>query len=121
MQFTQDTPSKTAQTIFWLAFVLAWLILLGTRALIHPDEGRYAMLSLGMLQSGDWVTPRLNGFLYFEKPALQYWMGAASFLVFGVNEFAARFWPAAWVAGIGGLVVGKLRRRWYEELLETME
>ena len=42
-------------------------------------------------QSGDWVTPRLNGFLYFEKPALQYWMGAASFLVFGVNEFAARF------------------------------
>ncbi|SDI69744.1 phospholipid carrier-dependent glycosyltransferase [Propionivibrio dicarboxylicus] len=110
MQFTQDTPSRTAQTIFWLAFVLAWLVLLGTRALIHPDEGRYAMLSLGMLQSGDWVTPRLNGLLYFEKPALQYWAGAIAFKLFGINEFAARFWP-----GLTGLLsiltVGVTARR----------
>lgn len=110
MQFTQDTPSKTAQTTFWLAFVLAWLVLLGTRALIHPDEGRYAMLSLGMLQSGDWVTPRLNGLLYFEKPALQYWAGAVAFKLFGINEFAARFWP-----GLTGLLsilaVGVTARR----------
>ena len=80
--------------IYWLVLTIFWFATLGQRALIHPDEGRYAELSLGMLQSGDWITPRLNGILYFEKPVLQYWMGALSFLIFGINEFAARFWPA---------------------------
>jgi 4-amino-4-deoxy-L-arabinose transferase-like glycosyltransferase len=90
-----SSESKSgALTWFWTVWVVFWFSTLGWRALIHPDEGRYAALSLGMLQSGDWVTPRLNGILYFEKPALQYWAGAISFLVFGVNEFAARFWPA---------------------------
>ncbi|QHJ00330.1 phospholipid carrier-dependent glycosyltransferase [Xylophilus rhododendri] len=75
-------------------FALLWFVPLGGRTLIHSDEGRYATLSLGMLQSGDWVTPRLNGLLYFEKPALQYWLGALSMQLFGVDEFAARLWPA---------------------------
>ena len=78
-------------------FTLIWFLTLGTRSLIHPDEGRYAALALEMARSGDWVTPRLNGLLYFEKPALQYWIGALGFLVFGVSEFAARLWPG--VAG----------------------
>jgi len=96
--------------LFWFAFVVFWFATLSQRALISPDEGRYAMLSLAMLQSGDWVTPRLNGILYFEKPALQYWMGAASFMVFGINEFAARFWPA--LTGIlSVLAVGLTARR----------
>lgn len=72
---------------------LIWFGTLGTRSLIHPDEGRYASLALEMARSGDWVTPRLNGLLYFEKPALQYWIGALSFLGFGVSEFSARLWP----------------------------
>jgi len=92
-QHRDDLPGW-AWALIALAFVVAWFATLGTRSLIHPDEGRYAALSLSMLQSGDWVTPRLNGFLYFEKPAFQYWAGALSFLVFGVNEFAARLWPA---------------------------
>ncbi len=54
---------------FWLAISVFWFVTLGLRDLIHPDEGRYAELSLEMLQSGDWITPRLNGLLYFEKPA----------------------------------------------------
>lgn len=73
---------------------IAWFSTLGLRALVSPDEGRYATLSLAMLQSGDWVTPRLNGLLYFEKPALQYWIGALAFKVLGVSEFSARVWPA---------------------------
>ena len=77
-----------------LALAALWFGLLGQRSLIHSDEGRYATLALGMLRSGDWVTPRLNGLLYFEKPVLAYWIGAAAFQVFGINEFAARLWPA---------------------------
>jgi len=81
-----------------LMMAVAWIVTLGTRSLISADEGRYAMLSLGMLQSGDWVTPRLNGILYFEKPPLQYWGGALAMALFGVNEFAARLYP-----GLAGL------------------
>ncbi len=44
-----------------------------------------------MSVSGDWVTPRLNGVKYFEKPALQYWATAALYDVFGVREWTARF------------------------------
>ena len=112
MQFTSDQPSKTALLAFWLALAALWFATLGTRALIHPDEGRYAMLSLGMLQSGDWITPRLNGILYFEKPALQYWAGGISFLIFGINEFAARFWPGL-TGFLAVFTVGITARRLY--------
>ena len=47
-----------------------------------------------MVASGDYVTPRLNGVKYFEKPALFYWMQAGSIKLFGVNEWALRLWPA---------------------------
>ena len=101
---------KKSYVFFWVIFAIFWFAVLGQRALISPDEGRYGVLSLDMFQSGDWITPRLNGILYFEKPALQYWMGALSFLIFGINEFAARFWP-----GLTGLlsvfVVGLTARR----------
>ena len=43
---------------------------------------------------GEWVTPRLNGIKYFEKPPLQYWATAASFKAFGVHEWSARLWTA---------------------------
>ncbi len=110
MQNRTDPITGNTYVLFWVLFVVFWFATLGQRALIHPDEGRYAELSLGMLQSGDWVTPRLNGILYFEKPALQYWMGALSFMVFGINEFAARFWPA--LSGmLSVLAVGLTARR----------
>ena len=109
-QNNPGAPSGRGALLFWLAFVVFWFATLSQRALISPDEGRYAMLSLAMLESGDWITPRLNGILYFEKPALQYWMGAASFMAFGINEFAARFWPA--LTGIlSVLAVGLTARR----------
>ncbi len=102
--------NRTIWIIFWVLFVIAWFATLGQRSLIHPDEGRYAELSLGMLQSGDWITPRLNGILYFEKPPLQYWMGALSFQLFGINEFAARFWPGL-TGMLSVLAVGLTARR----------
>ncbi len=47
--------------------------------LIGPDEPRYAAVARAMADSGDWVTPRLWGEPWFEKPALLYWMTAAAF------------------------------------------
>jgi 4-amino-4-deoxy-L-arabinose transferase-like glycosyltransferase len=67
---------------------------LGIRKLAHPDEGRYSEISREMAASGDWVTPRLNGLKYFEKPPMQYWATAISFKLFGESEFSARLWTA---------------------------
>ena len=50
-----------------------------------------------MALSGDWATPKLNGLDYVEKPPLWYWMCAASYKVFGVNEAAAHL-PLALLA-----------------------
>src|ERR1022692_2260652 len=77
-----------------LVFTAIWFSTLDYRRLMHPDEGRYAEIPREMAASGDWITPRLNGIKYFEKPALQYWITAAADSIFGVHEWTARSWPA---------------------------
>ncbi|MDE3136266.1 MAG: glycosyltransferase family 39 protein [Acidobacteriota bacterium] len=49
-----------------------------------------AQIAHNMLQSGDWVTARLDGIAYLEKSPFVYWAMAASFAVFGVHDWAAR-------------------------------
>lgn len=71
-----------------------------TIPLVGPDEPRYAQVAREMFERGDWVTPTLGGFTWFEKPALLYWLEIASYHLFGVNEFAARFGPAVFGLGI---------------------
>ena len=62
--------------------------------LIGPDEPRYAWVGREMARSGDWVTPRLWGQPWFEKPALLYWMTAAGFRL-GLGEDLAPRLPVA--------------------------
>ncbi len=71
-----------------------WFWGLGHRPLFNTDEGRYAEIPREMLVTGNWVTPRLDGLRYFEKPPLQYWMTAAAYAVFGVHDWTARLWTA---------------------------
>jgi 4-amino-4-deoxy-L-arabinose transferase-like glycosyltransferase len=84
-------------------FVIATLYLLGVRTLVPPDEGRYAEMAREMFTSGDWVTTRLNGIKYFEKPPLQTWMNALSFTLFGLGDWQARLWTG--LCGILGVVL----------------
>jgi len=79
----------------WLLLAVAWFATIGIRPLLEPDEARYAEIPREMAASSDWLTPRLNGFKYFEKPPLQYWATAAIYSVFGFSEWAARFWAFA--------------------------
>src|SRR5215813_14612959 len=72
--------------------LIIWFSNLDYRKLIKPDEGRYAEISREMVATGDWVTPRLNGIKYFEKPPLQYWATAVAYEMFGVREWTARLW-----------------------------
>ena len=77
------------------AFVTAlWLTHIGNRKLANPDEGRYSVLAMHMADSGDFVTPRLNGLKYFEKPPMQYWATAIAIKTFGKSEWSARLYTA---------------------------
>ena len=49
-----------------------------------------AQIARNMLTSGDWVTPRLDGVIYLEKPPLIYWLIAITYKTFGVDDWAAR-------------------------------
>jgi len=90
-------------------FLLAYLLPLGARDLVVPDETRYAEISREMIESGDWVVPRLNGLRYFEKPAMGYWVHAGSLLLFGENDFAVRL-PSALSVGLSALLIFVLVR-----------
>ena len=95
--------SRRGLWILLAVFAAGWFCNLGYRHLVKPDEGRYAEIPREMVASGDWLTPRLNGYKYFEKPALQYWITAAAFTAFGRNEWAARLWPG--LAGFLGVLL----------------
>jgi len=59
-----------------------------------------AQISRNMLDSGDWVTARLDGIAYLEKSPLKYWMIAISYWAFGVHDWVARL-PLAISTGAG--------------------
>ncbi|HJQ26083.1 MAG TPA: glycosyltransferase family 39 protein [Blastocatellia bacterium] len=77
---------------------------LGRLALLGPDEPRYAEIAREMFTSGDWISPRLCGCLWFEKPALIYWMSGLSYRLLGVGELAARL-PVAVAATLTVLLL----------------
>jgi 4-amino-4-deoxy-L-arabinose transferase-like glycosyltransferase len=73
---------------------LFFSLFLGSRALSVPDEGRYVEIPREMVVTGDWLTPRLNGIKYFEKPPLFYWFESALIKRYGLSEWSVRTGPA---------------------------
>ncbi len=101
---TATTLPKRATLLLLLAtLAILWFGNLDYRKLVRPDEGRYAEIPREMAASGDWLTPRLNGLKYFEKPPLQYWATAVAYEVFGEHHWTVRIWPA--LTGFAGIVL----------------
>ncbi len=76
----------------WVALFIMWLVTIQVRPMLDPDEGRYAEIPREMVATGNWITPRLDGLKYFEKPALQYWATAAIYSVVGLSNWSSRLW-----------------------------
>jgi 4-amino-4-deoxy-L-arabinose transferase-like glycosyltransferase len=76
----------------WVALAIVWLVTIQIRPMLDPDEGRYAEIPREMVATGNWITPRLDGLKYFEKPALQYWATAAIYSVVGLSNWSSRLW-----------------------------
>ena len=88
---------NTGRRSSWLVFLalMAALLLLATqRPLALPDEGRYGEIGRWMLQSGDFLAPRLDGLPFFHKPPLLHWLQSGAYAVLGVSAWSARFIPA---------------------------
>lgn len=100
--------APTVLAIFGWLCATAWL-----RRFSAPDEGRYTGVALAMLQSGDWLVPRLDGLPFFHKPPLFYWLSAASMSVFGLSEWAARL-PSVMGATAAATSLLLFLRRWSE-------
>jgi len=97
----------------WICLALVWFASVQVRPLLDPDEGRYAEIPREMLASGDWITPRLDGLKYLEKPPLQYWATSVAYALLGMSEWTARLWTVGlafpclpmvygWAARMGG-------------------
>jgi len=127
----ENAPTSTTTRIGWAALILVTLYVcyfshLGAIGFVGPDEPRYAWIARDMAETGDWVTPRLYGKPWFEKPPLFYWGAALSFKLFGVSEVAARL-PSAISALLATLALawlalclyGAEAARWLLLLLPT--
>ena len=92
----QDRSIKIV--VLLLLPLMLYLVPLPFTPLMEPDEGRYSAIPSAMNATGDYVTPRLKGAIYFEKPPLSYWATAIFFRIFGENEFSSRLFAAlcAW-------------------------
>ncbi len=100
--FPQPAAETTSNGMRWslnrelvallLLFVVCCVVLMPNLSypLIEPDESRYAQVAIEMLESGNWVTPKLIGSPYLDKPPLMYWLTAASMSMFGQTETASR-------------------------------
>jgi len=85
---------------------------LGGIGLVGPDEPRYAWIARAMAETGDWITPRLYGQPWFEKPVLYYWAAAPGFLAHLPPEWAARL-PSALAALAAAVAIGWLATKHY--------
>ena len=106
---------KSSRCFFILAFACVLFLFffrLGDRSFRNPDEGRYAEIAREMVISNHWVEPKLYGIDYLSKPPLFYWLLAASFRIFGFNEWAARAVPATF-GFLGVLMTYFFTRRYF--------
>lgn len=85
--------NKNALLLFIFALLLYGLFL-SIIPLVDPDEPVYGETAKEMLLTSDWLSPRIYGEYWYDKPPLFYWLEAVSFAVFGISTFAARF-PSA--------------------------
>jgi len=111
----ENRTTSSAARLGWALLIFATLYVcyfshLGAIGFVGPDEPRYAWIARDMAETGDWVTPRLYGKPWFEKPPLFYWGAALSFKYLGVSEASARL-PSAISALLATLVLAWLAWR----------
>jgi len=84
------SSSRYQLIVLFIAAVLFGASIVSPPSLMDDVDAVQAQIGRNMLDSGDWVTARLDGVAYLEKSPLKYWLMAISYMVFGVHDWAAR-------------------------------
>jgi 4-amino-4-deoxy-L-arabinose transferase-like glycosyltransferase len=108
-------PSGWIDVILLLAAFLLLTFDIGRYGLFEPHEGHFAGIAREMVLRGDWVTPTLNGAPYLNKPPLLYWLIAASYKAFGIQESSARL-PIALASWTSVLIAWRWSRQLWGKL-----
>ncbi len=85
------SPSNRSLLLLLGLYTLLLLLPAGSMPLMESTEARYAEIAREMVVSGNYLEPYFNGIKHFHKPPLPYWLVAAGFKLFGLNDFGARF------------------------------
>jgi 4-amino-4-deoxy-L-arabinose transferase-like glycosyltransferase len=109
---SQRKPNIAALATAGVVILVSLFANLGAIGLVGPDEPRYAWIARAMAETGDWVTPRLWGLPWFEKPILYYWAAAIGFWMHLPAEWAARL-PSAFAALAAAKAIAWFARRHY--------
>lgn len=105
---------KNNSNVLYISVILIALfrlLLTATIPLLDKTEARYAEIARIMQETNQWIVPQIDyGIPFWAKPPLSTWLSAISYLVFGINEFAARF-PSYLLSIILILIAGKLVKK----------
>jgi 4-amino-4-deoxy-L-arabinose transferase-like glycosyltransferase len=97
----EKRPAYAAVVLIAAAIYLGCIV--SPPSLVDDTDAALAQISRNMVISGDWVTPRVNGVPFFEKPPLYFWPMAISYEIFGVHDWAARIPVATAAIGVAWL------------------
>lgn len=76
--------------------ILLYFVGNGSLAITDPVESNYTLTAKEMIGAGDYISPRIYGNYWYDKPVFFYWELIAAFQAFGITDFAARFFPGLW-------------------------
>ena len=101
--YLKNSLNKNILPILFLILGSCYILFfykLGAISLFDVDEPRYAETARNILENRDWITPWFDGKIRYDKPILFYWLIAIAYKIFGINEFAARFWSATFATSL---------------------
>ncbi len=98
----------------WIAVTAVAVLFtnLGVARLWDQDEAFFARTAVEMHERHEWIVPYFNGEVFAHKPPLMFWLMRVGYLLFGVSEFAARFWSAVFAVATA-LLVYRMGRRMF--------
>jgi 4-amino-4-deoxy-L-arabinose transferase-like glycosyltransferase len=109
----QIGPSTLATWVLFAAiFAAVQFASLFTPPLMDDVDAAHAQAAQTVAETGDWVTCKINGIRYIEKPPLPYWLVAGSYKIFGENTFATHLPNALAMLGLAWLSWLWARRAW---------
>jgi len=99
--FSDVSAFMASKRMYLALFLISFLVYMFFNQAIpitDPVESNYALTAKEMVLSGDWVSPRIYGNVWFDKPVFFYWLTAMAFELFGFFEWVARLVPAFFAA-----------------------